>query len=87
MPTLSQLSYGPLFVAQCSGEVEIVGPIDAELLVVVGAVEAKVNLCSAHEVLVGQEKAAVNFLAVGRVTIDLTFDVDPAQQSVSVPSG
>ena len=59
MAALSQLSYGPLFAAQCSGEIEIVRPIDATFLVVVGAVEAKVNLCSTHKLLVGQEKAAV----------------------------
>ena len=32
MAALSQLSYGPLFVAQCSGEIETVGPIDAALM-------------------------------------------------------
>jgi len=37
-----------------------------------------VNLCSAHELLVGEKEAAVYFRAVGRERIDLPFDIDPA---------
>jgi hypothetical protein len=60
MPTLSQLSYGPLFVDESSGEIEIVRPIDAAFLVVFGVVQAKLNLRSAHELPVGEEEATVS---------------------------
>jgi hypothetical protein len=76
MAALSQLSYGPLFVAQSSGEIKIVGPMYAEFLVVVRAAQAKMNLCATHELLVWQEEATVDLFAVGRVRIDLAFGVD-----------
>jgi len=84
MPTLSQLSYGPLFVAQFSGEIKIVGPIYAELLVVVRTAQAKMNLCPTREVPVRQEEAAVDLLAIGGICINLAFDVDSSQQTFPV---
>ena len=62
MAALSQLSYGPNLLGNSSGEIEIIRPIDAESLVVVGTVEAELDLCSTDELLVGEEEAAVDFL-------------------------
>jgi hypothetical protein len=48
MAALSQLSYGPNLLANSSGEIEVIGPIDAEFLVVVCAAQAKMNLRSSE---------------------------------------
>jgi hypothetical protein len=60
-----------LFVAQFSCEIEIVGPINAELLVVVRAAQTKMNLCPTRELPVRQEEAAVDLLAIGGICINL----------------
>ena len=83
MPTLSQLSYGPLFVAQFSGEIKIVGPINAELFVV-RAAQTKMNLCPTRELPVRQEEAAVDLLAIGGIGINLALDVDSSKQTVPI---
>jgi hypothetical protein len=44
--SLSQLSYGPLGLRQCSRELEILGPMDAEPLVVLRGHKAQINLRS-----------------------------------------
>jgi len=61
-----------------SGEIEIIRPIDAEFLVVVGTVEAELDLCSTHELPVGEEEAAVDFLTVSGIGIDLAFLINSA---------
>jgi hypothetical protein len=85
MPTLSQLSYGPLFVDESSGEIEIVRPIDAAFLVVFGVVQAKLNLRSAHELPVGEEEATVKLLAVGRDASISPSNVFSPHQTIAVP--
>ena len=84
MPTLSQLSYGPFLLSKSSGEIKIVGPIHAELLVVVRAAQTKMNLCPTRKLPVRQEEAAVDLLAIGGICINLAFDVDSSQQTVPV---
>ena len=43
MQALSQLSYGPWVVAQCSAELVLLGPVDAEPLVVTRRGETQLN--------------------------------------------
>jgi hypothetical protein len=84
MPTLSQLSYGPFLPSKSTVEIKIVGPIHAELLVVVRAAQTKMNLCPTRELPVRQEEAAVELLAIRGICINLAFDVDSSQQTVPV---
>jgi len=72
-------------VANSIAEVEIIRPIDPEFLVVARTAQPKVNLCSTHELLVGQEEAAVHLLTIRSVCVDLAFGINAPQQTVAVP--
>jgi hypothetical protein len=62
-----------------SGEIEVIGPIDAEFLIVVCAAQAKINLRSTGEFVVRQEEAPVDLFAIDSVCIDFAFGVDSSQ--------
>jgi hypothetical protein len=63
MHALSQLSYGPLVSAQCSGELVLVCPIDTALLVVPSRGKPKVDERVTVEAVERKEVAAADLAA------------------------
>src|SRR3954451_20487527 len=82
MLALSQLSYGPLG-GKCSGELEVSGPVDPQVLVVSRGPEPKLNCCSVDRHLGRQEVAGVELEAVSRDCIDLAWKIGPMDQPLT----
>ena len=68
---LSQLSYGPLIGLKCSGEVEIVRPIDPSTLVVSRLDDSQIYGGVIPRNLDGKKEASVQVWAVGRNRVDV----------------
>jgi transposase len=83
--TLSQLSYGPV-AAQCSGEFEVLGPVDPPSLIVLGRNKSKLNSRESIDSMNGNQKAAVKLIAVSRNCVDLVARVRPLEHSRSGPA-
>src|SRR5262249_45812763 len=83
MAALSQLSYGPLSVRpQCSAELEIIGPANADPLVVLRRRQPEPGSRMAVEDVRREEKGAVEFSAVGGDDVDLVATVRPSYDAV-----
>ena len=61
MAALSQLSYGPFESGQCSDELEILGPIDSETLVVLRRRKPKLDCVALPEDVDWKEVTAIDF--------------------------
>jgi hypothetical protein len=78
---LSQLSYGPWVLWQCSRGLEFLSPGHAERLVVSSRRETKPNLRSAGEASDRKEIATLQFGAVRGKCIDLIRGIEPSPNS------
>ena len=67
---LSQLSYGPV-AAKCSGEFEVLGPVDSPRLIVLGLNETKLNSREPIDSMNRNEETAAELIGVGRYRVDL----------------
>jgi hypothetical protein len=70
---------------KCSGEFEILGPVDSKVLIVPTEPESEVHLGSPREQLKGQEVAAVELGTVGSERIELALGINTPQQPVAIP--
>jgi hypothetical protein len=77
--SLSQLSYGPLVVSQCSREVEIVGPMDTAALVVSRWGKSQPDLMR-RKAVDRHEEASVELEAVCGECIDLLSCIQTANE-------
>src|SRR4051812_22291233 len=80
MPSLSQLSYGPLKLRHCSSELEIPSHVDACGLVVSRRCEPQLNGGSSDRQRRWEQVRRAQRPAVGGDDIDLAFAVDTADE-------
>ncbi|HEY3189141.1 MAG TPA: hypothetical protein VGJ70_16770 [Solirubrobacteraceae bacterium] len=85
MHALSQLSYGPAEVTiKCSREFEIVGPSDAEALIVPGRRHPQADDRMSVEYVRRQEERAVDALAVRGDRIDFGRGIRGSDKAIAV---
>src|SRR5437879_5069542 len=80
---LSQLSYGPAELRQCSSELEITSPANARSLAVPTRRQTQADRCAPDGELGRQEKAGVHLRAVSRDYVDLSGLVLTVDESLS----
>jgi hypothetical protein len=84
--SLSQLSYGPSGLGQCSRELVILCPIDELALVVSRRMKAEENLTSSEESLDWQEVAAREIRTVGGKRVDFLSSLETAPKTFASTS-
>ena len=82
MAALSQLSYGPLVRSKCSGEVEVVCPIDSFPLVVTCWVDSQANARPIRDKPDRDEETAVKLHAIRRYRIYFEGRVRPPSKAL-----
>jgi hypothetical protein len=79
---LSQLSYGPVELRQCSSELEILGPVDPKTLVVLCRSEPELNRRPVDRHLDWQQETHLKRGAVCGYGVDLTLAVAAGDKSL-----
>ena len=85
MHALSQLSYGPK-APNCSREIEILGPVHPELLVVLCWLQPELNGPPASTNVWGQEVSALHVGTERRDQIDLVTGVAAVEETFAITS-
>jgi hypothetical protein len=78
---LSQLSYGPFGLRQCSREPEILGPVHSETLIVSGGASPKLDMRTNPDPGERQVVTLVRVGAIGGEGIDLRGGIEALSQS------
>ena len=87
MAALSQLSYGPLFLSKCSGEIEVVSPVNPPPLIVSARCQAQSDRRPILHEMDWDKEASIEFEAIGAYCVDLLRRIPAANESVSASTG